>query len=256
MKHLTTLLLTLLVLGGCASTVLVEDRDTKELEGFVYQALSPEMNNKFLLSVNNKQWNCGTISCGSITESQVIKIAKKICSIETKGNYVNFVHTKLNLREDPTFYCLTEDEYLADIALKKNLALEREKREAEKIEFELRQEEERLLAELESRKEKCRTYGFKDDTDGMGMCLIELDKLAELEKQTKSIEANSVAQAEALAKQEADEKNRREAQILMNLGSVLSGKASCNFKCSGGQVVQGSCQNVSISVGNQICRKQ
>ena len=77
---------------------------------------------------------------------------------------------------------------------------------------------------LESKKDKCRTYGFEDATEGMGMCLIELDKLAELEKQTLAIETNSQAQTEALAKQEAEEKNRREAQALINLGNVLSGK--------------------------------
>ena len=111
---------------------------------------------------------------------------------------------------------------------------------------------------LESKKDKCRSYGFKDDTDGMGMCLIELDKLAELEKQTKSIQANSIAQAEAFVKQEAEEKNRREAQALINLGNYLSGKggASCSFKCSGGQVVQGSCKSVNVKVGNQTCWKQ
>ena len=86
----------------------------------------------------------------------------------------------------------------------------------------------------------------------MGMCLIELDKLAELEKQTLAMQSSSQAQAQAFA----EEKNRREAQALMNLGLILSGQGTCNFKCSGSQVVQGSCQSVSLKVGGQTCRKQ
>ena len=68
------------------------------------------------------------------------------------------------------------------------------------LEVRKRQEDEFLLASkkmaeearkerIEVKKSKCRDYGFKDDTDGMGLCLIELDKLAELEKQTKILQS-------------------------------------------------------------------
>ena len=46
-------------------------------------------------------------------------------------------------------------------------------------------------AKLESKKTKCREYGFKDDNDGMGLCLLELDKLAD-EKQRKYCETNKM----------------------------------------------------------------
>ena len=44
------------------------------------------------------------------------------------------------------------------------------------------------LVILERKKSKCREYGFKDDSDGMGLCLIELDKLAAIKNQ--SVQAN------------------------------------------------------------------
>jgi len=262
MKAFTTILLTLLVLGGCASTLLDGEKEIKTYKGLVYQSSFISNEHIFILSVRNKIYECGTGSCGFLTEKELLPLAKEICEIENKGKYAQVKSSILNIYEDFTFKCLTEEEnkvrqgkIIAD-AYKK--VQERENTRALMEEMQIAEEKKEMLEKLEIKKEKCRTYGFKDETDGMGMCLIELDKLAEIEKQTKSIEANSIAQAEAIAQQEAKEKNRREAQALINLGNALSGKgkASCSFKCSGGQVVQGSCQKVTVSVGSQTCWKQ
>jgi hypothetical protein len=73
---------------------------------------------------------------------------------------------------------------------------------------------------LEKKKTKCRDYGFKDDSDGMGMCLIELDKLAAIKNQSE--QANQ-AQLQALQQQQAEAKRQREANALMNLGAIIGG---------------------------------
>lgn len=86
-----------------------------------------------------------------------------------------------------------------------------------------------------SPKNTCRDYGFKDDTDGMGLCLIELNKLAELERQTEILKNSSNnqamrnnANAAIYAKELADRKRQREAQALMNLGAIIGGIGSPN----------------------------
>lgn len=69
----------------------------------------------------------------------------------------------------------------------------------------------------------CKTYGFKENTDGMGLCLIELDKLAVLEQQVSDIEKRNnqtYLQNQQLLK---EQKRQRQAQALMNLGSAISG---------------------------------
>ena len=82
--------------------------------------------------------------------------------------------------------------------------------EREKIEKEQR---EKLLV-LTRKKQKCREYGFKDDTDGMGLCLIELDKLEVIEQHLRT-------QNEAIDRQQADAQRQRESQALINLGNML-----------------------------------
>ena len=72
----------------------------------------------------------------------------------------------------------------------------------------------------EERKSKCREYGFKDDSDGMGLCLIELDKLAAIKNQSE--QANQ-AQLNILQQQQAEAKRQREANALMNLGAIIGG---------------------------------
>ena len=57
----------------------------------------------------------------------------------------------------------------------------------------------------------------------MGMCLIELDKLAAIQNQSaKANEANQ-AQIQALQQQQAEAKRQREARALMNLGAIIGG---------------------------------
>ena len=261
-----------MVVGGCVSTQLDKEREVKSYKEYLYQDYSmseldfiPSSQYDFWLTTKkNKMWG-GYFQ----TTDELLQVAKEICETENRGTIVSLGsgNRTINSIEDFAFKCLTEEEHktkqkknLADAKVIRELkAQQRANAKAKKERLEkqrAKKEQERLAKKIADAKDKCRSYGFKDETDGMGMCLIELDKLAELEKQTKSIEANSAAQAEAIAKQEADEKNRREAQALINLGNILSGKGpSCSFKCSGGQVVQGSCKQVSVKVGNQNCWK-
>jgi len=262
----------LLVLGGCATSTAsntsakgMTEIDMTEIDMNRYgsgglQRYEQISDKTFVLTYVMKWFYCDSLGCeGNYSLNGLnLKLANQICVSEGQGVAAKWIAGSLTRNTDITFECLSEEEN----KLKKEKALayaaEEKERELKLEELDLALEEERILAELELKKDKCRTYGFKDETDGMGMCLIELDKLAEIEKQTKSIEANSIAQTEGIAKQEAKEKKRREAQALINLGNALSGKgkASCSFKCSGGQVVQGSCQKVTVSVGSQTCWKQ
>ena len=73
---------------------------------------------------------------------------------------------------------------------------------------------------LEERKSICRTYGFKKNTDGMGLCLIELDKLDAIKNQAT---AANLAQSNLIAQQQAEAKKQREAQALINLGALIGG---------------------------------
>ncbi|MDA0976762.1 MAG: hypothetical protein O3C38_05510 [Proteobacteria bacterium] len=73
---------------------------------------------------------------------------------------------------------------------------------------------------LEVKKSKCREYGFKDNTDGMGLCLIELDKLDAIKNQAT---AANLAQSNLIAQQQAEAKKQREAQALINLGALIGG---------------------------------
>ena len=87
------------------------------------------------------------------------------------------------------------------------------------------------------------TYGFEDGTEGMGLCLVELDKLAEIEKQTLILKeqvtnsnnqslARSKEQANLIAQQIANEKRQREAQALINLGTIILGEGTPKEKSS------------------------
>ena len=73
---------------------------------------------------------------------------------------------------------------------------------------------------LEERKSICRTYGFKDNTDGMGLCLIELDKLDAIKNQAT---AANLAQSNLIAQQQAEAKKQRQSQALINLGAMIGG---------------------------------
>jgi len=67
---------------------------------------------------------------------------------------------------------------------------------------------------LQERKSKCKSYGFKEESEGMGLCLIELEKLDVLSRQAAEVQRNNQAQR-------AEQQRQREAQALMNLGKLL-----------------------------------
>ena len=78
--------------------------------------------------------------------------------------------------------------------------------------YEVKQTEQQLANKsktLEESKSICRTYGFKDNTDGMGNCLIELRKLDATNNQ--------------IAQQQAELKKQQQAQALINLGTMIGG---------------------------------
>ena len=256
MKAITTILLTLLVLGGCAAP-------NTQQPIFNLSAYSNEGLCHWMYDPGNQTW--GSLRSMKFRLNEYIRFLEESyernidCQSYIKKEGLNSISWMEQVVFNPNYTFHFDTSRMNELQILRTKYQEKKK---ERIIAQQKKDEELLLFEkqvlIKSRKEKCRTYGFKDETDGMGMCLIELDKLAEIEKQTKSIEANSIAQAEAIAQQEAKEKNRREAQALINLGNALSGKgkASCSFKCSGGQVVQGSCQKVTVSVGSQTCWKQ
>ncbi len=86
-------------------------------------------------------------------------------------------------------------------------------------------EKEKQIAEKKLAKKiaKCKTYGFEENTDGMGLCLIELDKLALLEEQILAIEKRNNQIYLQNQQQIAYQKRQREAQALINLGATISG---------------------------------
>jgi hypothetical protein len=118
---------------------------------------------------------------------------------------------------------------------------------------------------LEPRKNSCTGFGFTPDSDAHAQCVMQLS-IAEKAQAATTAEAAGVqsaikAQQAALAaanEAAADEaKKKREAAAWIEFGKILSGpQGTCNFTCSGGQVVQGSCQNYSVDVDGKSCFKR
>tara|TARA_B100000989_G_C19485314_1_gene447137 strand:+ start:702 stop:1196 length:495 start_codon:yes stop_codon:yes gene_type:complete len=86
--------------------------------------------------------------------------------------------------------------------------------ESLKYEFPNQQKLADTSKKLENNKSKCREYGFKDNTDGMGNCLIELRKLDAIENQ--------------IAQQQAEIKKQQQAEALIRLGAIIGGAGSTN----------------------------
>ena len=257
MKHLTTLLLTLLVLGGCGSTIIgVMPDDIEISEGWIeWEELYPSA-----VANGYPTYDLQKEAVGTSTKV-FYKIDKKNQSIEFKskgsiiytkmdnspcGSGFNFVSTELpklcfnnfggGIKELPRlengsitcnfgmqpkarFGVIADENFIIPCNSEEDERLA--KIELEKMESE-RLESLKALA-LENKKSKCRDYGFKDDTDGMGLCLIELDKLAKLEEQILAIEKRNnqvYLQNQQLI---AEQKRQREAQALINLGAAISG---------------------------------
>ena len=106
---------------------------------------------------------------------------------------------------------------------------------------------------LEQKKDRCREYGFKDNTDGMGLCLIELDKLAAIKNQSE--QANQ-AQLQALQQQQAEAKRQREANALINLGAIIGGAGTPAPSSSRSKATTPSYPTYTSSMtvpSNQLC---
>jgi len=117
------------------------------------------------------------------------------------------------------------------------------KEQAEQLKFEV----------IERKKSKCREYGFKDNSDGMGLCLIELDKLAAIKNQ--SVQANQ-AQLNILQQQQAEAKRQREARALMNLGAIIGGAGTPAPSSTRSKVTTPSYPTYTSSLtvpSNQLC---
>tara|TARA_A100001015_G_C14909379_1_gene679778 strand:+ start:272 stop:1099 length:828 start_codon:yes stop_codon:yes gene_type:complete len=221
MKNLTTLLLTLLVLGGCAT---VYDND---FSGW-------DISNEKLLTVNGPLSTAAQRTYGyRLDETQSIvyvkldgwmlfnkasqheAILKKICMSQ-------FNRDAKGVTPQPTkFETILGSRY--ELPNKFVIQCQTQEEAREIYENQLREIALRKARILEVKKSKCREYGFKDDTDGMGLCLIELDKLAKLEEQILAIEKRNnqvYLQNQQLI---ADQKRQREAQALINLGAAISG---------------------------------
>jgi hypothetical protein len=129
-----------------------------------------------------------------------------------------FIKHVFEWKKEINVTCLSRNEYIAEQEMNILLKMKTEKDAEERLEA-----REALI--LEGKKSKCREYGFKDDTDGMGLCLIELDKLEAIEKQQIN---QQLAQNAAIKKQQADAKRQRESQALINLGALISGTGTKN----------------------------
>ena len=83
--------------------------------------------------------------------------------------------------------------------------------------------EELRLAKLQRKKDKCIEYGFKDNSDGMGFCLIELDKLEALKIANKNQET-------ALQKQQDDAERQRISEAWIRFGNAMSNLGGANLE--------------------------
>jgi len=124
----------------------------------------------------------------------------------------------------PTIMLVTKNEnfsvecFTPEEAQKQIVIVQKQREDADK--YHLEQIALSKVRALEDRKSKCRKYGFKDNTDGMGLCLIELDKLDAIKNQAT---AASLAQSNLIAQQQAEAKKQRQSQALINLGAMIGG---------------------------------
>jgi len=187
---------------------------------------------------NNK--NCGIAACP--TERLYSYFFPNLCN--------KFAKTKMKLANDSTyrsddllggnwkFYpqitsatCYKPGEYEAQQKINDAYWAE----QAEKLKLEV----------IERKKSKCREYGFKDDSDGMGLCLIELEKLEELKK------AN-LAQASAIQSQQEDAERERIAAAWIRFGNAMSNLGGANLE-SANRTSMHILSSSYISGLNRIC---
>ena len=242
MKHLTITLLTLLVLGGCASQVYDNNFSGWEISnnkiGTVNGSLSKFKMRNYGYKINENLFevliktdglyrfdknyaSCrsGMFSClgGDVLSEQINQIclssfSSPLQSLTSPKRNEKFSTFARDIWEYPIYItakCWGTDEYR--IAKEKQDSLLKE--QALKLKAFI----------LEEKKNKCREYGFKDETDGMGLCLIELDKLAKIEEQILAIEKRNNQVYLQNQQHTAEQKRQREAQALINLGAAISG---------------------------------
>ena len=252
MKALTTILLTLLVLGGCATT-------TKA----IYTNAEKE---SFLEILNNEGWLFypkNYIATGKIysysdkTNEQIaryygVKVDKEKHEIQIKTDrQINFRYNDqeyylLLLSSQTSFeqgrrYQHKKNHPRGVVVIFENLCRSNFGEELKKIDASgitsdsknssLLYYPEIIKASCVSKQElfeqdklektkKCKTYGFEEDTDGMIMCFMELEKLKTEEMRRKFNKYNNNAVSLTESK---DQQRQREAQALIFLGAAISG---------------------------------
>lgn len=165
--------------------------------------------NEGTYSIQFKAGDIVNVSSGFRPCDNVFEKGSKTKLIEptkTTTKWIGYAYltTEYSASTDFTVYCYTEEEWIADLTRKK---------------------EEEKLRKINAMKSKCRDYGFKDDTDEMGLCLIELERLALLEEQIKDIQKKNnlaILQNQQLLEQQ---KRQRESEALMNLVAIINGGA-------------------------------
>ena len=190
---------------------------TQKKFGFKYDS---EKNTVFIKTNGEHAFNSENCDFASCTSEKLYNyFFPNLCNkfsgtkVKTKNTSVYRKYKWLGVGADWKFYpqitsatCYEPGEYEAQQKINDAYWAE----QAEKLKLEV----------IERKKSKCREYGFKDDSDGMGLCLIELDKLAAIKNQ--SVQANQ-AQLHILQQQQAEAKRQREANALMNLGAIIGG---------------------------------
>ena len=266
MKQLILISAFLLTITGCASNPpspssqsSYNSPEFKKYEEFLYRKdpYQQASGTSYILTVKSKRWKCRAspgvlgVWCNT-TADKLNKFASAICQLENSGDYVGFTSSRISLKTDARFKCFKdENKYQAWNESQRRIKEDRE--EAARLAYQQKIERQKAAKEarrleaiarenaiLESKKEKCRSYGFKENTDGFGLCMLEQDRIA------------------AQAQKEAEERRRREAQAFINAGAAIlnRNRANCSFSCPGGQVVQGSCSTSSINVNGKICFKR
>jgi hypothetical protein len=280
MKKLILISALLFMITGCASNTSGDNSPefkkvtTPIYEEYLYKQdpYQQAFGTSYILTVSRKGWRCGmgildanTGWCATDKAKQgtLERVSSKICQQENHGDYIVFTTSQITTYFDAKFICFKDEkQYQAYNESKRRIREDREKKaklaNQEKIERQQAAKEAARLeviakenAILESKKEKCRSYGFEESTNGFGFCMLEQDRIAE---QVKA----EVEEQRKIELQKAYEQRKREAQALINAGSAIlnRNKGNCNFSCPGGQVVQGSCSTSSINVNGKICFKR
>tara|TARA_B100000886_G_C20372576_1_gene470285 strand:+ start:154 stop:1044 length:891 start_codon:yes stop_codon:yes gene_type:complete len=192
-----------LISASSAPTWDVEKQKLGDTSKIFYRIDSDNKKIEFMTSGNLIYGNVGRSPCGAFTwaGSEI----PKLCINSFGGGIKKF--PELGKTKFLTCNFGIQPDYQMYFFKDKSFSIECKTSE------DIRIENENALANLlEEKKSKCRSYGFKDNTDGMGLCLIELDKLDAITNQS-----NMTAQ------QQAEAKKQREAQALINLGAIIGG---------------------------------